>query len=136
MNLNKVLLVGRLTRDVELKKTPSGTSVASFGLATNRKWKDKDGQQKEETEFHNCVAWGRTAELISSFMKKGSEIYVEGRLATRSWEDKAGGKRYMTEVVVENMQFGHNPNGSVKKEVQEGGFDESEEVIKMDDIPY
>lgn len=111
MNLNKVMLYGNLTRDPELKQTQSGQSVCSFSLATNRTWKDKSGQKQEQAEFHNCVAWGKTAELLQQYMTKGSALYVEGRLQTRSWEAKDGGKRYTTEIVVENMQFGPRKSG-------------------------
>src|SRR5437868_2041153 len=112
MNLNKVFIVGRLTTDPQLKTIPSGQNVCSFSLATNRTWTGKDGQKQEQSEFHNCVAWGRTAELITQYMKKGNELFVEGRLQTRSWDDKTTGqKRYATEIVVENMQFGARPMG-------------------------
>ena len=107
MYLNKVQIYGNLTRDPELKSLPSGSAVASFGVATNRTWKDKDGSKKEQTEFHNCVAFGKTAEIIAQYMKKGKPIYVEGHMQTRSWEDKESGKKqYKTEVVVETFQFG------------------------------
>mgnify|MGYP003395761550 CR=1 FL=1 len=112
MWLNKVQIYGNLTRDVELKSLPSGSAVASFGVATNRTWKDKDGTKKEAVEFHNCVAFGRTAELIAQYMTKGKPIYVEGRIQTRSWEGKEDGKKqYRTEVVVETFQFGPSPKG-------------------------
>ena len=108
MCLNKkVIIYGNLTRDPELKSLPSGSAVASFGVATNRTWKDKDGSKKESTEFHNCVAFGRIAEVIAQYMKKGKPIYIEGRIQTRSWEGKEDGvKHYRTEVVVETFQFG------------------------------
>ncbi len=113
MNLNKVLLIGNLTRDPELKVLPSGSNVCNFSIATNRRWKDKSGQMKEEVQFHNCVAFGRTAEVIAQYMKKGAGIYVEGRLQTRSWDDKGtGAKRYATEIFVEQMQFGPRPSGA------------------------
>lgn len=110
MYLNKVQIIGNLTRDPELKSLPSGIKVMSAALATNRVWKDKDGAKKEATEYHNLVAFGRPAELISQYMKKGGSLYVEGRLQTRSWDDKEGKKNYRTEIVVENFQFG--PGGS------------------------
>lgn len=107
MYLNKVFLYGNLTRDPELKALPSGSQVANFGLATNRSFKDKNGQRQEATEFHNIVAFGRTAEVIAQYCKKGRPIYVEGRITTRSWDDKETGKKnYRTEIVVENFQFG------------------------------
>ncbi len=107
MYLNKVFLYGNLTRDPELKALPSGSQVANFGLATNRTYKDKNGQKQEATEFHNIVAFGRTAEVIAQYCKKGRPIFVEGRITTRSWDDKESGKKnYRTEIIVENFQFG------------------------------
>lgn len=107
MYLNKALLYGNLTRDPELRALPSGQQVASFGIATNRSYKDKNGQKQEATEFHNVVAFGRPAEVIAQYMKKGRPIYIEGRIQTRSWDDKDSGKKnYRTEIVVESFQFG------------------------------
>src|SRR3989344_6560969 len=105
MYLNKVFLYGNLTRDPELKALPSGQNLVSFGLATNRTYKDKNGQKQEATEFHNIVAFGRLAEVIAQYMKKGRPLFVEGRIQTRSWESE-GQKKYRTEIVVENFQFG------------------------------
>lgn len=110
MYLNKVLLYGNLTRDPELKALPSGQQVASFGLATNRSFKGKDGAQQEQTEFHNIVAFGRTAEVMGQYLKKGRPIYIEGRIQTRSW-DKDGQKQYRTEIVVDTFQFGAQAGG-------------------------
>lgn len=110
MYLNKVLLYGNLTRDPELKALPSGQQVASFGLATNRTFKNKEGAQQEQTEFHNIVAFGRTAEVMGQYLKKGRPIYVEGRIQTRSW-DKDGVKQYRTEIVVDTFQFGAQAGG-------------------------
>ena len=113
MYLNKAFLYGNLTRDPELRALPSGAQVASFALATNRTYKDKDGAKKESVEFHNIVAFGRQAELIGQYMKKGRPIFVEGRIQTRSWDDKTSGeKKYRTEVVVENFQFGPSAPGA------------------------
>jgi single-strand DNA-binding protein len=107
MYLNKVFLYGNLTRDPELKALPGGSQVANFGLATNRSFKDKAGQRQEATEFHNVVAFGRTAEVIAQYCKKGRPIFVEGRITTRSWEGKEDGKKqYRTEIIIENFQFG------------------------------
>ncbi|HEY0979493.1 MAG TPA: single-stranded DNA-binding protein [Candidatus Paceibacterota bacterium] len=117
MYLNKVLLYGNLTRDPELKALPSGQQVASFGLATNRTFKNRDGQQQEQTEFHNIVAFGRTAEVMGQYLKKGRPIYVEGRMQTRSW-DKDGVKQYRTEIVVDTFQFGAQGGG----DGQRGGY--------------
>ena len=113
MYLNKVFLYGNLTRDPELKALPSGSQVANFGLATNRTYKDKSGAKQEATEFHNIVAFGRTAEVIAQYCKKGRPIFVEGRIQTRSWDDKEGGKKnYRTEIVIDNFQFGSDGGGS------------------------
>ena len=107
MYLNKVFLYGNLTRDPELKALPSGSQVANFGLATNRTYKDKNGAKQEVTEFHNIVAFGRTAEVIAQYVKKGRPIFVEGRLQTRTWDDKESGKKnYRTEIIIDNFQFG------------------------------
>ena len=107
MYLNKIFLYGNLTRDPELKALPSGSQVANFGMATNRTYKDKNGAKQESTEFHNIVAFGRTAEVIAQYVKKGRPIFVEGRIQTRSWEGKEDGKKqYRTEIIVENFQFG------------------------------
>ncbi len=107
MYLNKIFLYGNLTRDPELKALPSGSQVANFGLATNRVYKDKNGAKQEAVEFHNIVAFGRTAEVIAQYCKKGRPIFVEGRIQTRSWEGKEDGKKqYRTEIIVENFQFG------------------------------
>lgn len=105
MYLNKVQLYGNLTRDPELKALPSGQQVASFSVATNRTFKDKEGNKQEQVEFHNVVAFGRTAEVIGQYFKKGRAIYVEGRIQTRSWE-KDGAKQYRTEIIVDQFQFG------------------------------
>ncbi|HEY0948461.1 MAG TPA: single-stranded DNA-binding protein [Candidatus Paceibacterota bacterium] len=110
MYLNKVLLYGNLTRDPELKALPSGQQVASFGLATNRSFKNREGQQQEQTEFHNIVAFGRTAEVMGQYLKKGRPIYIEGRIQTRSW-DKDGAKQYRTEIIVDSFQFGAQGGG-------------------------
>jgi len=109
MYLNKAMLIGNLTRDPELKSLPSGVKVTSFSLATNRSWKDANGAKQDATEFHNLVAFGKPAELIAQYCKKGNSLYVDGRLQTRSWEQD-GQKKYRTEIVVENFQFG--PKGS------------------------
>ena len=105
MYINKVMVFGNLTRDPELRALPSGGKVASFSIATNRSYKDKDGQKKELTEFHNVVVFGRQAEDTATFLKKGSSAYVEGRLQTRSW-DTDEGKQYRTEIIAERIQFG------------------------------
>ena len=107
MNLNKVILIGRLTRDPETKTIPSGQLVCTFGLATNRVWTNRETSQKQEkTEYHNIVLWRRLAEIASQYLAKGSLVLIEGRIQTRSWEDSSGNKRYRTEIVAENIQLG------------------------------
>jgi single-strand DNA-binding protein len=103
MNLNKAMIIGNLTRDPELRTTPNGTSVVSFGVATNFIWTDASGQRQEKAEFHNIVAWRKLAEICGQYLHKGSKVYIEGRLQTRSWDDQSGNKRYMTEIVADNM---------------------------------
>ncbi|MBI2268550.1 MAG: single-stranded DNA-binding protein [Candidatus Blackburnbacteria bacterium] len=104
-SLNKVLLIGNLTRDPELRYTPSGTAVCTFGLATNRQWTTDDGGKKEEAEFHTIVAWQRLAEIVTEYLKKGSQAYVEGRLSTREWEAQDGTKRRTTEIIANEIIF-------------------------------
>lgn len=104
--LNKVMIIGNLGRDPEVRTTPSGQNVANFTVATNRKWKDRDGNLQEKTEWHQVVCWGRQAEIAGQYLTKGKLIYVEGRLETRSWEDKThGDKRYRTEIICDNFQM-------------------------------
>lgn len=123
MYLNKVQLYGNLTRDPEMRALPSGQQVANFSIATNRTYKDKDGQKKEQVEYHNVVAFGRTAEVIGQYMKKGRPLFVEGRLQTRTWE-KDGAKQYRTEVVLETFQFGPG-RGDGAEGGEGGGFSSS-----------
>lgn len=132
MNLNKVFVIGNLTKDPELKMTPSGAKVCSFGVATNRVWYNKDTQEKnQEVEFHNIVAWGKTAELIVQYMTKGSSILIEGRLQTRSWEGKDGKKNYRTEIVAEQMQFGLRPQVTVAPRREEAPSDDLEASLEV-----
>lgn len=112
MNLNKVFLFGNLTRDPELRQTPNGQAVCTFGIATNRSFNNAAGQRQDQVEFHNIVAWGRQAEVIAQYMKKGSSLFLEGRLQTRSWDDQAGAKHTRTEIVIEEFQFGPRPAGT------------------------
>lgn len=137
MYLNKVMIYGNITRDPELKTLPSGSAVCSFGVATNRTWKDKDGSKKEATEFHNIVSFGKTAENIAQYMRKGSAVYVEGRIQTRSWE-KDGIKQYRTEIVAETVQFGPRKEGSApaKSEADKQWDAMGGEEIGAEDIPY
>lgn len=133
MYINKIFLYGNLTRDPELKALPSGSNIVNFGLATNRTYKDKNGAKQEATEFHNVVAFGRTAEVIAQYMKKGRPIFVEGRIQTRSWDDKESGKKnYRTEIVVENFQFGDGGKSGAGAP-SSGGSSEEQSVSKDDD---
>lgn len=152
MYLNKVFLIGNLTRDPELKAISSGIKVCSFSVATNRVWKDKNGQRQEAADYHNVVVFGRQAETVAEYMKKGSQVMVEGRMQTRSWDDAATNtKKYRTEVIADRIQFGSN-TGSAKTG---GNFDQSpkssspskdegeldtieypEEQINAEDIPF
>lgn len=140
MNLNQTNLIGRVTRDPELKALPSGNKVCSFSLATNRTWKDKnDNSKKEETDFHNLVAFGRTAEVIAQYVKKGQLLYVMGRLKTRTWEHPTHKiNMYRTEIIVENFQFGPKAGGSSAAHDDDGAGDYpgDEEDINPDDIPF
>lgn len=112
MNLNKVFIIGNLVSDPELRTTSSGQPVTSFRVATNRIWKDKSGSRQEATEYHNVVAWGRNAEIITQFLKKGSQALIEGRLQTRSWQDKEGQPRWTTEIICERLQLGPRSQGT------------------------
>lgn len=146
MNFNKVILLGRVASDIEMRSTTSGQSVCTFRLATNRVWKDKSGEKKEESQFHNIVLWGRQAENASQFLAKGSLVLIEGRLQNRSWEDKTGNKRYITEIIGENFQLGprsSNAGGDYKapvrkdKEVDEDiPVIEDGDEIDIKDIPF
>ena len=104
--VNKVIIVGRLGKDPEVRYTPNGQAVANFTVATSDNWKDKtSGEKQEKTEWHRIVVWGRLAELSRDYLKKGKQVYVDGRLQTRSWDDKDGNKKYITEIVANNIQF-------------------------------
>lgn len=103
--VNKVILIGNLGKDPEVRFTPSGAAVANFNIATNESWTDKSGQKQERTEWHRIVVWGKLAELCGEYLKKGRQAYVEGRLQTREWTDKEGKKNYTTEIVAQTVQF-------------------------------
>ena len=104
--VNKVILIGNLGRDPEVRSTPSGQPVATFSVATNRRWKTRDGERREETEWHNVECWGRQAEVAGQYLRKGSKLFVEGRIKTDSWDDReTGAKRYKTKIVCENFQM-------------------------------
>jgi single-strand DNA-binding protein len=142
--VNKVILVGNLGKDPELKYTPQGTAVAKFSLATSEKYKDKGGEWQERTEWHNLVAWARTAEVAAEYLKKGSTVFVEGRLRTDSWDDKeTGQKKYRTEIIVnELVMLGGRGEGGGGGEGRArgassgkgGGFDQSSEKAGGDDF--
>lgn len=112
MYINKALIYGNLTRDPETRALPNGTAVTSFSVATNRVYKDKNGAKQESTDFHNIVVFGRQAETVSQYLRKGSAAYVEGRIQTRSWDDKDGTKKYRTEIVADRIQFGPRAGGA------------------------
>ena len=109
MNLNKAILIGRLTRDPEARTTTSGKQVTSFSIANNTTWKNADGEKQEKTEFHNIVAWGKLGEICGQYLTKGQEVYVDGRIETRNWEGQDGVRRNRTEIIMENMQMGQRP---------------------------
>src|SRR3989338_11063610 len=144
MNLNRVMLIGNLTRNPELRTIPSGQSVCSFGIATNRQWTNQQtGQKQEQVEFHNIVAWGKLAEICNQYLVKGKKVYAEGRLQTREWEGQDGVKRQRTEIVLENMimldRMGGASGGPVSKGAEmadTGGNAAPTEEIKMEDIPF
>ena len=104
-SVNKVILIGNLGKDPELRFTKEGTGVCNFSLATNERWRDKDGQSQERTEWHRIVVWGKTAENCAQYLQKGRSCYIEGRIQTREWEDKEGNKRQTTEIVAQNVTF-------------------------------
>ncbi len=146
MNLNKVFLIGRLTQDPQLQTTPSGQPVTTLSLATNRVWTNKAGERQTDVQFHNVVVWGRQAEIVNQFLKKGSLAMVEGRLQTRTWQDNQGQNRRTTEIICERIQFG--PKTAIfnmtetreemlpeeKESLPEVSIDE--EDIKPEDIPF
>ena len=127
MNLNKVFLIGRLTRDPEVRALPSGQQVASFGLATDRYYQDKSAQKQQKTEFHNIVVFGRLSQIASQYLTKGSLAMIEGRLQTRSWQDSTGQKRSRTEIVAERLQLGPKSAGKVVP-AQEQEMPQKEEI--------
>ncbi len=143
--INKVILVGNLGRDPEIRSTASGTPVANLSLATNRRWKDRDGNRQEHTEWHRIVVFGRQAEIAGEYLSRGRQIYVEGRIQTRSWEDRQTGEtKYSTEVVCENFQMLGPKNGAAAKNT--GAANEEEPLPAAgddlgpepedDDIPF
>ena len=135
MYINKAIVVGNLTRDPELKSLPSGQKVCSFSVATNRTWKDAQGARQEAADYHNVVCFGRQAETVAQWMKKGSQVYVEGRMTTRSWDDKDTGKKmYRTEIIAENIQFGSkNSGGGATTPQSPQASKETQEKVQLDD---
>ena len=147
MYLNKAIIIGNLTRDPELRSLPSGIKVCSFSLATNRVWKDKNGAKQEAADYHNVVVFGRQAETVAQYMKKGNSMLVEGRMQTRSWDDKTSGeKKYRTEVIADRTQFGPrssgSPSASAPAQAPTSSAEETdtieypEEDINPEDIPF
>lgn len=163
MNVNKVILVGRLTRDPEVRNTPSGQNVATIGLATSSTWNDKGGQKQERTEFHNLVLWGRLAEIAGQYLIKGQEAYFEGRLQSRTYTGKDNIERKVTEIVVDTMQMGQKPQGAAyrgestptsaststatpankpapapqkEEEIPTINLDDDKEEIRIEDVPF
>lgn len=135
MYLNKVQIIGNITKDIELKALPSGQSVTSFSVATKRTWKDNQGVKQESVDYHNVVVFGKQAEIIKQYCGKGDQIFIEGRLQTRSWETD-NGKRYATEIVLENFQFGKKSEKKIAVEAQVDKALEAEykEAMSLDDI--
>jgi single-strand DNA-binding protein len=147
MNLNKVLIIGRLTRDPEARTTPNGQNVATFSLATSRNWTSAQGEKKEQTDFHRVVVWGKLAEVCSRYLVKGQEAYVEGRLTTRSWQDAQGNKKSTTEIIAQAVQFGAKARGGASsnnepREAEEKSSPDEEkenlpeEEIDVEEIPF
>ena len=138
MNLNKVIIIGRLTQDPETRSTPTGQTVTTIRMATNRTWNDQSsGQRKEATEYHTIVAWGRLAEIASQYLKRGALAMIEGRLQTRSWQGQDNVKRYATEIVAENLQLGprSNSEGPIVSDVRKNGAPAAAQAAPQDDIP-
>lgn len=145
MYLNKVFILGNLTRDPEMKSLPSGIAVTNFSVATNRVWKDKEGKKQESAEFHNVVVFNRQAEIVAQYLKKGSSVLVEGRIQTRSWDGDDGQKRYRTEIIADRVQFGPRSGGAttVAAQAEENKPKENldtieypEEDVNPEDIPF
>ncbi len=145
MNFNRVFILGNLTRDPELRQTPSGQSVATFGVATNRIWIDKDGNRQQEVEYHNVVAFGKLAQIAAQYLTKGRLIFIEGRLRTRSWEDASGQKRTRTEIIAINFQMGPKPKEEsveqipeIVNEIEEINLDEPPQNLEegQEEVPF
>ncbi len=137
-SVNKVILVGNLGKDAELRYTPGGTAVATLRLATTDRFKDKDGQWKDQTEWHTVVIWDKTAESLAEYLRKGKQIYVEGRLQTRSWDDREGKKRYTTEVRGDRIVLLGGRGPQAEREEPAGPAEPPRETTELtdDDIPF
>lgn len=150
MDLNRATLIGRLTKDPEVRTTPSGQSVCTLSLATNRAWTDQSGTKQERVEFHNCVLWGKLAEIAGQYLTKGRRAYMEGRIETRDWTGQDGVKRYRTEIVVDNMIMLDGPRGGTEvarttayeptrteaPRSAKAPAEPQEEEIRVEDIPF
>lgn len=145
MDLNRATILGRLTRDPEVKTTPSGRTVAKVGVATNRVWTDKSGAKQENVEYHNCVFWGKIAEIAGQYLSKGKRVYIEGRLQTSDWTDQSGVKKYRTEIIVDNMIMldggktgGPMPNNSAPSDdsIPSIQVEDPIDEVKVEDIPF
>lgn len=143
MNLNKVMIIGNITRDPDVRTTGGGQQVALFSVATNRTWTDTAGQKKEQVEFHSVVAWRKLAEIIGQYVKKGSKVFVEGRLQTRSWDDPSGQKKYRTEIVAENLimldrpgQRAAAPAADTPAPMDTPAPADAEPEVNVEDIPF
>ncbi len=139
--VNKVILIGNLGADPDLRYTPSGAAVATLSIATNEVWKDNEGNQQQKTEWHRVVLWRKLAEVAGQYLKKGSQVYIEGRLQTRSWDDKDGVKRYTTEIIGNNMQMlgrkdadGTEPDAPLPE--ASGEPQDSGSIDEGDDLPF
>ncbi len=141
MSLNKAMLIGNLTRDPEMRNTPSGQVVASFSVATNMNWTDASGNKQSKPEFHNIVAWRKLAEICGQYLHKGTKVYIEGRIQTRDWVGQDGQKKYRTEIVADTMEILSSRGGERQESVGEElatieVSDESNEEIKIENIPF
>jgi len=141
MDLNKVMILGNLTRDPESKTTPSGQTVTNFGIATNRFFVDQSNQKQQKVEFHNVVAWGKLGDICAQYLKKGQLVFIEGRLETRSWEGQDGVKRFKTEIIANNMQMGpkqggFSQTGTPSQEEKPNASSFSDDEIEVKDIPF
>lgn len=141
MNVNKAIIIGRLTRNPESRTTPTGQVVCSFGVATSRSWKNSSGEKQEKTEYHNIVTWGKLAELCQTYLVKGQMVFVEGRIETRAWEGPDGTKHSRTEIIAEDMKFGPKPRGVSVEEAapaEEVPLEEvpPEEEINVEEVPF